>query len=109
MGSDRRNGRRAPWLIFWLVWPFRWPGDRRDRGRTDWRKRSHEGGPGRLGNIHWRSCGGDRKAICRPDHDRDFSDERAVAAVETAISGGRWFVLPLRTVAATGKDRKSVV
>src|SRR5438876_939621 len=81
MGSNWRNGRRAHRTILWLVWAFRGTGNRRDHGRSDWRKRNRESRTGRLGNIPRKPCRGDRKAIYRADYDRDFPDERAVAAV----------------------------
>src|SRR6266446_6839423 len=81
MGSDWRGCWRAHRIIFWVVGAFRWPGDRRYRGRTHWGKTNHESWPRRLGHISGRSGWCYRKTFHRAHNDCDLSDERAIAAM----------------------------
>src|SRR4029079_14222784 len=100
MGFDWLCRRPSCRIILWPARAFRRPSDRRNRRRTDWRKESRESREGGLGNIAGQPWRVNREAVHRADHARDFSDERAVATIEAAVAGGRWFVLPLRTAAA---------
>src|SRR5205085_4126957 len=101
MGADWRRSRRAHRIVLWVARALSWPGDRRDRGRIYWRERNHEGRPCGLGHICGWSGRRHRETFYRAHHDRDLSDERAIAAVAAAVTGGQIRILPLKTATAT--------
>ncbi len=73
-------------LIFWLVRALCRPGDRRDRGRTYWRKRNHESWSRGLGHVSGRFGRCYRETFHRAHYDCDLSDERAIAVIRQALS-----------------------
>src|SRR5207253_9059605 len=83
-GSDWRRSRRAHRTVLWVVRALCRPSDRGDRGRTHWRETNHKSWPCGLGHISGWSGRRHCETFYRAHHDRDLSDERAIAVIRGA-------------------------